>query len=231
MTTIQSYINSSLIQDYIENLELGLHPEMLQPVLDSLNISWVKDVLKKNPSINAPYHNNKHTTSVILNSYEGGRLEKVDNLKLLVIAAGFHDFDHIGKVDNDHISIPKAIAALNIYAKEYLSENDLEIVSNLISSTYYPYKNEPFNVEEKILRDADLMQIYEKVDSTLLEIYAGLRKEIEASKNIEISSNEFIEMNKKFHSNVSWYTQWAKSKSNRFSIQCQKMYTVLQQND
>lgn len=97
MVTIKYYIDSSLIQDYVKNIELALHPEILQPVLDSLNISWIAEAFKNNPSINAPYHNNIHTTSVVLNSYEGRKIEKVNNPKLLVVAAVFHDFDHIGK--------------------------------------------------------------------------------------------------------------------------------------
>jgi len=82
----------------------------------------------------------------------------------LLIAALFHDFDHPGhphpgETDPDRINIPIAIAGL----RRYIMPADCAFLSQieaLIEATHYPYKigSDKLDLLGQIIRDADLAQ-------------------------------------------------------------------------
>jgi hypothetical protein len=85
-------------------------------------------------------------------------LAKRDRRNLL-IAALFHDFDHLGNQSPDQLNINRAIAGLRVHvSKEDLPH--LTTIEALIQATHYPYliPSESLELPARIIRDADVGQ-------------------------------------------------------------------------
>lgn len=120
---------------------------------------YLKVLLTENKGNTNPYHNFHHTITMMRRVYEIARIENVDetNIRLMLIAALFHDFNHSGgKFKNDSDNIDYALDAFLMDSQENV-EDELDI-GLLICSTQYPYNAdyEPTFLE-KILRDADML--------------------------------------------------------------------------
>lgn len=174
-----------------------------------------------NPSNDAPYHNKYHTFCMVNNCYEGSyhlRLSPSE-VKALVVAALFHDFDHSAGNQSDGVNITKALAGLKVaqrFAESRglgLNQAEYKLVTEAIKVTQYPFTVEPTTITEKIIRDADLMQPYETDKEVLFKQYKGLKQEIELSRNMTISNAEFGIKNKEFLDGITWYTPWAREKA------------------
>jgi hypothetical protein len=77
----------------------------------------------------------------------------------LLIAALFHDFDHLGNRSLDQLNIDRAIAELRVHvSKEDLPH--LTTIEALIQATHYPYliPSESLELSARIIRDADAGQ-------------------------------------------------------------------------
>src|SRR5437762_12648381 len=77
----------------------------------------------------------------------------------LLIAAVFHDFDHLGNSSPDQINIDRAIAGL----QAHVTEEDvphLATIEALIQATHYPYlvHSESLDLHARIIRAADVGQ-------------------------------------------------------------------------
>jgi HD superfamily phosphodiesterase len=120
-----------------------------------------------------PYHNFRHTLHVLWLCQKACRYYQKKltprQMRNLLIAALFHDFDHPGhphpgEQDPDRINIRIAIAGLrrHITADDRASLPEIEA---LIEATHYPYKTagEELDLLGKILRDADLAQVLSPV--------------------------------------------------------------------
>jgi hypothetical protein len=179
------------------------------------------------------YHGKNHTELMILNCYEGALWEKLDasTIRSLLVAAIFHDSRHsLGKFD-DSVNIKNAVKDLKtkhskitelvtnkvIEEKFVLSEKELTLAVACIRHTKYPYiKNGYINtysssVPFRIIRDADLMNIYSSNREEVLNLYIGLY--LEATLQHEISVTDFIQKCFVFLNSVRWYSVWAKKKA------------------
>ncbi|WP_413770508.1 hypothetical protein, partial [Vibrio vulnificus] len=66
---------------------------------NKVGLSEVYDwFLGNNPSAGLPYHNERHTNFMMNKVYEAGWITgcSIKDLKILVLAAMFHDFNHSG---------------------------------------------------------------------------------------------------------------------------------------
>jgi len=183
---------------------------------------YFKVVLTKNMSNTIPYHNLKHTLTMMVNAYDifndlrnNNALENVDYnenhiLKSICIAALFHDFNHSGgqlQSDADNISLAIESWCMNSVSDSFTTG----FVVGLIKGTQYPYTDENPSQFIKILRDADMMQWFEP--DFLPHVVMGLNKEMlgksALSEKMLLGQLEFMKA-AKFH------TSFAKQKYNEF---------------
>lgn len=163
-----------------------------------------RNVLAKNKSNWIPYHNWYHTCSVMVNCYDGAAYHDLsfDTARDLLIAALFHDFDHsAGKMD-DIGNINQALLGLTELCDGLYNVNK---IGKFIQCTEYPFIHEPICIEQRILRDADLMQcIMPDAENMILH---HLRREVE-ERNGPIDFHFWVRAQIDFLSNVKFYTKW-----------------------
>lgn len=167
-------------------------------------------------SASNPYHNNFHALCVFYNA-----MKIVDDInktyttiswhqaRALGIACLFHDCGHDGGKfnldDNDNVR-----TATN-KAWEYLIEHDdkklFGTVEMLIEATEFPHKSEPSSILEKVIRDADLMMIFEP--NLIYQMVCGIWQEYLRKGNF-CELDEIIEWCIGFYSDVNYYTNYAK---------------------
>jgi HD superfamily phosphodiesterase len=150
--------------------------------LNNINIcnNIIQYIKEYNPSSDAPYHNNEHMITVYNFCKDiSDSIEHTDTLDLLV-AALFHDFNHTMGKEKDNVNIQRAIEAFSDYYDNSLTHTDVNknTVINIIKITEYPYtiENSELNTNQKIIRDADLLQ--GAVDNWYDFIVVGLSKEM-----------------------------------------------------
>jgi hypothetical protein len=83
-------------------------------------------------------------------------------IRNILIAALFHDFDHTGNSKPDTTNIERSLKALDkhLLAEDY---NYRDEIKNLIAKTEYPHTfsaEEKLNLSTQIILDADLLQVF-----------------------------------------------------------------------
>jgi hypothetical protein len=182
-------------------------------------------LLKDNVANNAPYHNAYHTLCVMKNAYTiciNDFLFTDDEIRTILIASLFHDFNHsMGKLTDD-INVSNAINKF----KQHSKENNNDEIIELIKATQYPYIVENPTDKQKIIRDADMMQIFS--DNYFQQNVISLG--VEFNKSVYDSCTMSI----KFLENLNFYTKYCKdlfksqieTKINdlNFMLLCLKLY-------
>ena len=166
---------------------------------------------------NNPYHNIRHSCTVLVRCYEGlkysqGILEKQVGLRYLkrlnralLISAIFHDNEHPGKSGNDDLNIEMAVRSWKKLAlkEDRDDETIFDYVINLIQSTEFGPNGHVMTVHgeySKILRDADLTQICS--DAWIRMILFGL------SEEMGVAPIEMLRMQEGFLKNLKFESQW-----------------------
>jgi hypothetical protein len=124
--------------------------------------SWI---MKNSTSNNLPYHNFNHLLTVVRYThgacqfYELTEKEK----KEMLMAALFHDVNHSGGKESDEYNVKTAKEVVIKFINAFNIDIDPIEVSRIIDATQYPYIIEPedMDLKQQIIRDADLMQIFE----------------------------------------------------------------------
>lgn len=217
-----------------KNFLLSHSPEYLEPILQKFELMKVYEAVKNdfNTSSNV-YHSFLHTNSVILNCYEGALFQQLtpSETKVLLLAAMFHDYNHTGTSMRDDYNIMKAITGLcSVIVKKFpelLTADELKATGNLIRKTQYPYTPGKLTISEKIIRDADLMTLYEKPE-TMASLYRGLMNEINHARTFMgkhlLTSKDFAAEQDKFLLFVNWNSNWAVIKSMTRNSTTQRLY-------
>lgn len=174
-------------------------------------------ILEHNKGGYNPYHSNFHlldvfTTSMeIANTYDN--LTDKDRLEI-GLATLFHDFNHSGgKFSKDVDNITLAIIGLTEFIE--LNKKDVEsfgvdefVIEELINITEFPHQKEPETLKQMIIRDADMIQCYNR--NWFLNVITGaLMKE----KGMNIK--DAIDTQIKYLKNIQYYTNHAKYIHNR----------------
>lgn len=170
---------------------------------------YLKEVMISNEANFAPYHNFYHTQCVVNHCYDIAKSENVsdDDIRKLIIAALFHDFNHSQGFSTDTENVE---AAIEIF-KECSDEDaviDIEI-ENIIASTEFPYTiiDIDLTILQKIIRDADLMQL---VEPTFLSAnILGLAEELRVPE-----MEDYLPKQLKFMQGIKFYTKLAQEKWN-----------------
>jgi hypothetical protein len=175
-------------------------------------IFYFRILFYNSTNLGNPYHNLRHTLHVLWLCQKECRYYQKKltrrQMRNLLIAALFHDFDHPGhpypgEQDPDRINIRIAIAGLrrHIEADDRASLPEIEA---LIEATHYPYKTagEELDLLGKILRDADLAQVFSQV--WIQQVVIGLAGE-RGVKPIEV-----LRAQEPFINTLSFQTRWAR---------------------
>ena len=154
-----------------------------------------------------PYHNFRHMFHVMWLCYQAcifyastlSRREMRD----LIIAAMFHDFDHSGMMGSDDLNIERAVRGF----EKYIAREDQAHAENIISLihvTEYPYQIASKNLSlcGQIIRDADLSQALSP--AWIQQVIFGLAAEWQ-KKPIEVLKDQGA-----FHKNLKLHTEWAR---------------------
>ena len=162
-------------------------------------------LVMKSPNAYAPYHNVRHMLHVFWEAYDAGVQTGLDKqeMRILLIAALMHDYNHSGKKGDDQLNIERAIRGLDTHALEEDRPFLLEI-RNTIRATKFPYDDEQFTQNQLLLRDADQSQTFSLVwiDSTLY----GLGEEL------EMSHEQMLKMQRPFLESLKFATPWGQNK-------------------
>jgi len=154
-----------------------------------------------------PYHNFRHSSHVFYMCYQAclfyGTMLSPRQMRNLLIAALFHDFNHTGKAGDDWVNIKQAIAGLFLHL-ETVDIPYSEEIAELISATKFPPEQRPedLSLSAQILRDADMSQALSAV--WIQQTVFGLAEEW-GKPPIEV-----LMMQPLFHEKLAFYTAWVK---------------------
>lgn len=174
-------------------------------------IHYFREIFKHAKNLANPYHNFRHLFHTFYLCYEAciyyaGEMTPRE-MRNLLIAALFHDFDHPGRTGNDDLNIEIALRGLR---KHILPEDQghLDTISSLIWATEYPYAvpTAELNLGARILRDADGSQALSI--AWIQQTIFGLAAEM------SLSPQTVLSMQEKFLSNLEFGSAWAKEKFN-----------------
>lgn len=162
---------------------------------------YFSKLLVWNTANKAPYHNLYHTLCVMKNCLKIVEYENIDtNIRNLLVASLFHDFNHSQGSAPDSWNVKKAIEIFLEFSQE--TDVESEKIVDIIKATEYPYVITDLNIEQKIIRDADLLQIFEDnyFQQNIVSLGIEMRKDLKES----------LEMSLKFYSNLNYYTMYGK---------------------
>ena len=155
-----------------------------------------------------PYHNFMHLCYVFYLCFLACLFYKDKltkrQIRNLLIAALFHDFDHTGKLDPDLINIALAIDGLREHIL-HQDEMEFENIATLMRGTQWPHviPGDALTLEGQILRDADLCQVLQVV--WMQPVIIGL------SAEKGCSPIQMLALQPEFLSNLKFLTEWARS--------------------
>ena len=165
------------------------------------------------------YHDEAHTQSVrkvallLAKHYKATPLE----LEVLELATLFHDLGYI-KVYTGHETVSQEIAT-DFLNKYHYPTSLIQQVQALIGATHI--QQEPTNLLEEIIKDADLNNVGQK---KYIRTITNLRTELDTFLNQQFKDIEWYEANIKFLDGHSFFTEKAqelfgkKKKSNRKKV-------------
>lgn len=179
------------------------------------NLEFVWEyVLENNIGAKNTYHNNDHMMYVAIKSVELFLLETKEGMgdthmpiPALLVAGMLHDINHSGGEEEDDVNIERALAVLDSMAgtldeKHYTGFS--ADVESIIQVTQYPFVLDPDTLEEKCIRDADIL--YSTTPNAVGVIMEGLRSEMVAKLGRLYSRREFVEGQAKFIASVQMFT-------------------------
>lgn len=165
----------------------------------------LKYIIENSSSNDLPYHNLNHLITVMKYCHEGlvfigAKDESI--YKLLLVSALFHDVNHSGGKLSDDKNIELAKKSLIDFVESESMDIDLDDAFGILDATQYPYviESSELTTLQSIIRDSDLMQIYEY--NWLQQNILGLAKEL------NISIVDFLPGQKKFMDSAVFNTQY-----------------------
>jgi len=172
-------------------------------------VHYFRVVFNHAQNLQNPYHNFRHMLHVTWACFQAciyygneGRLSP-RQMRNLLIAALFHDFDHSGMVGNDDLNIQRSLRGFEKYILDEDRPFDSDI-RKMIWATMYPYeeKSEGLDLCSQIIRDADLGQALSV--AWIQQVVFGLAAEW-GKKPIEVLRSQG-----QFHSSLRFATEWGR---------------------
>lgn len=160
-------------------------------LLSLCHFPWAKNIIKLHITNNsakiAPYHNFNHALVVTENVWDAANhynLQPYD----LICAALWHDFNHSQGTLKDSLNVKIAIEnfvewfSCSDYGQAWIHNqiNPVNVISIIQATEYqdgkYTIPKDNLSLEQKIIRDADLLQYAEK--NRFGQVYLGLSHEM-----------------------------------------------------
>ncbi len=166
---------------------------------------YAKKILEEELPSDLKYHSTDHTEFVVQAAEEIGENMRFNaqEMEVLMLAAWFHDVGYKnGLQDHEQLG---AQVALEFLSKEGYDDELAAKVAGCIMATQMPQT--PRNRVEEALCDADLLHL---ADPEYFEKAGLLHQEIETTKGVEIGEKEWMKMNKRFISEHSYFTSYAR---------------------
>lgn len=170
-------------------------------------VEYFRIVFRHAKNLTLPYHNFRHIFHVVWLCYQACQFyrDKLTprQMRNLLIAAIFHDFDHVRHLGDDDINIQLAVRALERHVLTEDRGNLMEIRS-LITATQYPYTvdTDRLTLMGQIIRDADLSQALSV--AWIQQVIFGLAEEWRKTPV------EVFKMQGPFMKSLNFYTEWAR---------------------
>lgn len=170
-------------------------------------VSYFRIIFHEATNVTHPYHNFRHMMHVTWLCHEAC-IFYIDTLskrqmRNVLIAAMFHDFDHPGTLGDDNQNIMRSIEGLK---KHILPEDSpsLDDIKTIIQATEYPYKTDSstLSLSAQIIRDADTSQSLNP--SWLQQIIFGLAAEWNKPPL------DVLKAQGAYHRNLKLVTTWGK---------------------
>jgi hypothetical protein len=196
----------------VEKVFTGSLPEIIQNddnLYEGDLAHYFKVLFNYARNLAGPYHNFRHMFHVMYLCYDACVCYKVmlskREMRNLLIAALFHDFDHTGRTGNDDLNIELAIRGLRKHIAPIDEMYFGEIVA-IIRPTEYPHKvsADLLDLSQKILRDADVSQAFSV--AWIQQVIIGLSVEMNSTPTV------MLNMQEAFIANLQFSTSWARKK-------------------
>jgi hypothetical protein len=189
--------------------------------------SWI---MKNSTSNDLPYHNFNHLLTVVRYTHGACRFYELtpkEELEML-FAALFHDVNHSGGKETDDVNIINAKRAVHNFCHNYNIDIDAHEVCRIIDATQYPYVYEPheLDLKQQIIRDADLMQVFEY--NWIQQNMMGLCSEMGITMDKMIPGQRDFLMSAQFNTNwgIFWKEQrWKEVKEKLDKLE--KLYNLV----
>jgi hypothetical protein len=162
-----------------------------------------------------PYHNPRHSLHIFFLFYQAcifyQDLMTRREMREGLIAALMHDFNHTGRIGNDHRNIVRAWQGLHRHILDD-DRRSLPKIQELIGDTEYPHviPSADLDLGAQILRDADLAQGLS--DAWIQQVIFGLAAE-QRKTPIEVLASQVD-----FLTNLRFHTDWAREMFPRSAI-------------
>lgn len=173
--------------------------------------SWVSKFNQNGNRQHPPYHNTNHCLQVAetaLMLYTSDLTDQSrNNSAELYVAAAFHDFNHSGGAEVDSVNIKRAIREVANYISIVSTPVDLKMVADIIRCTEFPFVYEPVTLEQKCIRDADLIYV---MSTDYISEAVRLHAELSIAGKTEMSLKQFLQRNADFYKSVVMFTETGK---------------------
>lgn len=166
-----------------------------------------KYIILNNKSNDNPYHNLNHLLTVLKYCYIGSKKELITDekeLRELLLAAIFHDVNHSGGKKTDDINVSNSKKAIKEFVESQKIDVSIDAINEILDATQYPYvlDDSKLNKRQSIIRDADLMQVFE---------YNWIHQNIYGlSSELNMGFLDFVKPQRKFLDSVEFNTKWGK---------------------
>ena len=170
---------------------------------------YVRVLFHHAQNLSHPYHNFRHMFHVLWLAYDACQFYDgvltPRQMRNLLIAALFHDYNHSGMLGDDDLNIERAVRGF----RRHVAVEDqpcVEEIVALIRATQYPNvtPSDQLDLCGKILRDADLSQAFSV--AWIQQVVFGLAAEWGA-KPIDV-----LKLQESFHRNLSFQSEWARQR-------------------
>jgi hypothetical protein len=182
---------------------INKHPELQKA------FSWI---MKNSTSNNLPYHNFNHLLTVMRYTYGACQFYELTKKeeKEMLMAALFHDVNHSGGEFRDDVNVQMAKETVTKFIVQFCDHINSDEVCRIINATEYPYVIEPevMDLKQQIIRDADLMQVFEP--NWIQQLMLGLCLEMGITMGEMIPGQRDFLMKSQF--NTTWGTFWKEQK-------------------
>lgn len=167
--------------------------------------AYATDILENQLHRAYAYHTADHTRQVVAAAEEIGREIGLteSEIRLVKVAAWFHDLGYLRKYQ-EHESESIKLAQDFLTRQEAVTPAQRERITQLIDATRLD--QEPRNVLEQVLKDADL---YNLALPDALENSEKIREEWKVFCNREFTDEEWDDFNYKFFKDYEYYTPYA----------------------